>query len=252
MSIQVPGTIIRKAISKLNASAEDLANALGVYPGEINTILQGVAPITPQMAIRLEVALKQPAEYWMSLQSAFDIEMTREKGEVDVRLLKALEKQPLEGERGQHGLPLWDSVFEICSHIQGDTILNREHEIPSEILEAFRDGRSKGHLHERGNLAYDKTSGKFGFLVTRLLSRSNRVEVGDLDAIGEYLGVKLVCYDSKGDVANPPCIYFTAFIESPAKFTSVPAFFKVMSHIAAKWNLDGNQNIHSQVAGAAN
>ena len=252
MSIQIPGTVIRKALRKLNASAEDLANALGVYPGEINTILQGGAPITPQMAIRLEVALKQPAEYWMSLQASFDIEMTREKGEVEVRLLKALEKKPLEGDFGDHGLLLWDSVFEICSHIQGNTILNREDEIPSEILEAFSDGRSKGHLHERGNLAYDKTSGKFGFLVTRLLRRTNRVEIGDLDAIGEYLGVKLACYDSKGDVANPPCIYFTAFIESPAKFTSVPAIFKVMSQIATNWNLEGNLDIHSQVAGAAN
>ena len=252
MSIEIPGTVIRKALSNLNASAEDLANALGVYPGEINTILQGGAPITAQMAVRLEVALKQPAEYWMALQAAFDIEMTREKGEVEVQFLKPVEKKPLDGERGQHGLPLWNSVFEICSPIIGDAIVNRDDEVPSDIRQAFKAGRKAGHLSERGNLAYDTTSGKFGFLISRFLKCSNQVNSGDLDALGEYLGVKLACYDSKGEIANLPNIYFTAFIESPEKFTAVPDIFKVMSQVAYKWNIENNRDIQSQIAGAAN
>lgn len=251
MSIRAPGNVIRAAINKLNASAEELADALGVYPGEINTILQGGAPITPQMAVRLEIALKQPAEYWMSLQAAFDIAMVRQKGEVAVQLLKPIEKNPQDGQEGKNGLLLWDSVFEICSHIAGDSILSRKDEIPEEILEAFKLGRADGYLTAAGNLAYDKKSGKFGFLVTRFFACGKPIKFGDLETVGEYMGVKLACYDSNGDIANPPCVYFTAFIESPAKFRDVPAIFKVMSEIALNWNMVAELDIYPSTVRSA-
>jgi HTH-type transcriptional regulator/antitoxin HigA len=51
---------------------------LGILPGYLNELLKGKRNINARMAVRLEKVLHISAEYWLGLQSAFDLAQARE------------------------------------------------------------------------------------------------------------------------------------------------------------------------------
>lgn len=252
MTIKHPGAIIQKLLNKLRVSVETFAKAMGMCPGDIGTVLKGHANVTPEVALRLEVVLREPAEHWMSLQVAYDISTLRKTGVVDPKLLTVLEPKPSsEVEEGYHGLPIWSNAFEICATPHEVRIINRADEVPADVLTAFEDGHKQGHLKGLGNLAFSKEAGKFGFLVTKFLTGHRGAGSLNLGDLGEYMGVELACLDSDNTPPYDDRIYLTAFIGSPEKFKDAVAISDVMSQIALNWNTKHNLDIPSQVAGAS-
>jgi len=51
----------------------DLARAMGISTVRLNQIINGHAPITPEMALRLGKVTGTEPEYWLSLQSDLDL-----------------------------------------------------------------------------------------------------------------------------------------------------------------------------------
>jgi antitoxin HigA-1 len=70
-----PGESLREdVLAPLGLSVTETAKALGVSRKTLSEIVNGKAPITPSIAVRLERAFSAPpAEMWLRLQAAYDL-----------------------------------------------------------------------------------------------------------------------------------------------------------------------------------
>ena len=75
-----PGEILKDlVIEALELTITDVAQHLGVSRKTLSKVLNGKGAITPEMAIRLELAFGKPsAAHWLRLQNAFDLWQTRQ------------------------------------------------------------------------------------------------------------------------------------------------------------------------------
>lgn len=73
-----PGEILREEVLKpLDISANRLAQALQVPTNRISEILAGRRALTADTALRLAQYLGTSAEFWLGLQSEFDLDTAR-------------------------------------------------------------------------------------------------------------------------------------------------------------------------------
>ena len=77
-----PGRLLRRELTARNLSANRLAIDLGVPSGRITDILNGRRSITADTALRLARYFGNSAQFWLDLQSQYDIAMVeRERGD---------------------------------------------------------------------------------------------------------------------------------------------------------------------------
>jgi len=70
-----PGEILKElVIEPLELTITDIAEHLNVSRKTLSKVLNGRGAITPEMAVRLELAFAKPsADHWLRLQSAYDL-----------------------------------------------------------------------------------------------------------------------------------------------------------------------------------
>lgn len=69
-----PGEVLRKlCLEPLGLSVTQAAKALGVSRKTLSSILNGRAGISPEMAVRLSIALDTTAESWLNQQVQYDL-----------------------------------------------------------------------------------------------------------------------------------------------------------------------------------
>ena len=69
-----PGEILRTlCLEPLGLSVTEAAKALGVSRKTLSSLLNGRTGISPEMAVRLSIALEKPATMWMNLQRDYDL-----------------------------------------------------------------------------------------------------------------------------------------------------------------------------------
>ena len=74
-----PGEILLEDFLKpMQLSQYYLAQAIGVPPRRINEIVHGKRGITADTALRLGRFFGMEAQFWMNLQTRYDLETTRE------------------------------------------------------------------------------------------------------------------------------------------------------------------------------
>jgi addiction module HigA family antidote len=73
-----PGEILREELDGLNLSASAFAKDLGVPANRITEILNERRRITSDTALRLSRYFGTSADFWMNLQQAYDLKITRE------------------------------------------------------------------------------------------------------------------------------------------------------------------------------
>jgi addiction module HigA family antidote len=74
-----PGEILLKEFLKpLGISQSQLARDISVPSGRINDIVQGKRAITADTALRLSVYFKMTPEFWMNLQSRYDLKLAKQ------------------------------------------------------------------------------------------------------------------------------------------------------------------------------
>lgn len=75
-----PGEILlEEFLNPLGISQSKLAQDLNVSVGRINDIVQGKRAITPDTALRLAVYFNMTPEFWMNLQSHYDLKLAKQK-----------------------------------------------------------------------------------------------------------------------------------------------------------------------------
>lgn len=86
-----PGEILKElVIEPLGLSITGASEHLGISRKTLSKVLNGRGAITPEMALRLELAFKKPsADHWLRLQNAYDLWQTRQhKSELNVEPVK--------------------------------------------------------------------------------------------------------------------------------------------------------------------
>jgi antitoxin HigA-1 len=80
-----PGEILNeKFLKPMDISQSRLAGDIGVSPRRINEVVHGKRGISANTALRLALYFGTSAEFWMNLQSRFDLEVERDRSEKEL------------------------------------------------------------------------------------------------------------------------------------------------------------------------
>ena len=74
-----PGRILKRELASRELSANKLALALRVPSGRITSILNGNRAITPETALRLSRYFGTSAQFWMNLQTRYDLTVAEQE-----------------------------------------------------------------------------------------------------------------------------------------------------------------------------
>ena len=68
-----PGIFLREILQQLDISQASFARSIGVSPMRISHVIRGLRPVSADLALLFARSFKQSPEYWLNLQSAFDL-----------------------------------------------------------------------------------------------------------------------------------------------------------------------------------
>ncbi|MEX8547035.1 MAG: HigA family addiction module antitoxin [Mucilaginibacter sp.] len=77
-----PGELLQEEVEARKLKKSDLAQQLGLLPGHLSELFKGKRHINARLAVKLEKILGVSAEYWLGLQSAYDLAEARELEQV--------------------------------------------------------------------------------------------------------------------------------------------------------------------------
>ena len=72
-----PGEFLRETLEDMGLTQVALADAIGVSPMRVSHLLRGDRPVTAELALRLGRALGQTPQYWLNLQTTYDLKVTQ-------------------------------------------------------------------------------------------------------------------------------------------------------------------------------
>lgn len=80
IELTTPGEVLKEDfLDAMGLSAYELAKSIDVDPMRISRIIKGTRKITADTAIRLSRYFGTSAEYWINLQSLYDLDTAKEK-----------------------------------------------------------------------------------------------------------------------------------------------------------------------------
>ena len=74
-----PGFIIEDEIEARGLKKQDVARDLGILPGHLSELIKEKRNVSATLAIRLEQLFQVDAEYWLRVQSGYDLIKARRK-----------------------------------------------------------------------------------------------------------------------------------------------------------------------------
>ncbi len=87
-----PGEHLAEELNALGMSAAELARQLGVPTNRITEILNGRRAITGDTALRLAHFFGTSAEFWLNLQSLYEIRLAEQRSGKSIRALPKLKR----------------------------------------------------------------------------------------------------------------------------------------------------------------
>jgi addiction module HigA family antidote len=73
-----PGEFLLEEIEERGLKKTEFAKSIGLLPGNLSELFKGKRHINARIAVKLEITLGISAEYWLGLQSAYDLQVARE------------------------------------------------------------------------------------------------------------------------------------------------------------------------------
>ncbi|HAL81458.1 MAG TPA: addiction module antidote protein, HigA family [Mucilaginibacter sp.] len=77
-----PGEFLLEEVEERGLKKTDFAKSIGMLPGNLSELFKGKRNINARIAVKLEIALGISAEYWLGLQSVYDLTIAREMEQV--------------------------------------------------------------------------------------------------------------------------------------------------------------------------
>jgi len=90
-----PGVHLAEELKVLNMSAAELARKMNVPTNRVTQILNGTRAITGDTALRLAHFFGTSAEFWLNLQSLYDLRLAEKKAGKSIQTLPRLERREL-------------------------------------------------------------------------------------------------------------------------------------------------------------
>lgn len=87
-----PGEHLAEELNELGMSASELARKLDVPPNRITAILNGQRGLTGDTALRLAHFFGTSAQFWLNLQSLYELRMAQQKAGNSIRALPRLKR----------------------------------------------------------------------------------------------------------------------------------------------------------------
>ena len=90
-----PGEHLAEELQALDMSAAELARKIGVPTNRITQILNGTRSITGDTALRLARFFGTSAQFWLNLQSLYDLRLAQKKSGKSIKALPTLKRRDL-------------------------------------------------------------------------------------------------------------------------------------------------------------
>ena len=74
-----PGEFLREILEEHEISQAQFARAIGLAPMRISHVVKGARPVTAELALLFGRALSQSPQYWLNLQSAYDLKVAERR-----------------------------------------------------------------------------------------------------------------------------------------------------------------------------
>lgn len=85
-----PGEFLEEILQDRGMSQAALARALGVSPMRISHIVREERPVTAELALRFGRAFGQSPQFWMNLQSDYDLKIAERELKASLRKVRPL------------------------------------------------------------------------------------------------------------------------------------------------------------------
>lgn len=72
-----PGGFLREILKEMALTQAASAEAIDVSPMRVSHVLKGDRPVTAELALRLGRALGQTPQYWLNLQTTYDLKLAQ-------------------------------------------------------------------------------------------------------------------------------------------------------------------------------
>jgi len=90
-----PGEHLVEELKALEMSAAELARRLDVPTNRITQILNGTRAVTGDTALRLAHFFGTSAEFWLNLQSLYELRLAQEKAGKSIKALPTLKRREM-------------------------------------------------------------------------------------------------------------------------------------------------------------
>ncbi len=90
-----PGEHLAEELQALDMSAAELARKIDVPTNRVTQILNGTRTITGDTALRLAHFFGTSAQFWLNLQSLYDLRLAQEKVGKSIKALPTLKRSGL-------------------------------------------------------------------------------------------------------------------------------------------------------------
>jgi addiction module HigA family antidote len=88
-----PGEHLTEELEALDMSAAELARKINVPTNRITQILNGTRAITGDTALRLAHFFGTSAQFWLNLQSLYELRLAQEKAGKSIKALPTLKRR---------------------------------------------------------------------------------------------------------------------------------------------------------------
>jgi HTH-type transcriptional regulator/antitoxin HigA len=79
-----PGETVREFLDELGMTQRELATRLDLSPKHVNQLVQGLVPLSSEVASRLELVTGMPARLWLRLEADYQATRQRLRQRIDM------------------------------------------------------------------------------------------------------------------------------------------------------------------------
>ena len=85
-----PGEFLRETLADMALTQVAFARVIGISAKRVSHLLKGQRPITAEISLRLGRALGQTPQYWLNLQTTFDLKVAQTQMKDSLLAVRAL------------------------------------------------------------------------------------------------------------------------------------------------------------------
>jgi addiction module HigA family antidote len=85
-----PGAFLVEILDESGISQAEFARMIGVSPMRVSHVIKGTRPVTAELALLFGRAFGQSPQYWLNLQSDFDLRKAQRKIGARLKRVEAL------------------------------------------------------------------------------------------------------------------------------------------------------------------